>query len=398
MKMTIPVRRHGYCLLVLFLVTFAIFPSATRAQSGDAAALKIQGKTLVDAQKFTEALPVYEKLAKLLPNDPEVFRNLGFSLMGQALNTEDPAARKKLRVRAREAYVRAKELGDDSLLVKGLIDGIPPDGGTSEGYSDNAEANKLMQKAEAAFSSGRLEDAFRLYQEALALDPRCYYAALFSGDVKTQTQKYNEAEQWYQRAIAIDPYVETAYRYSATPLMKQQKYDLARDRYIEAFIVAPYNRLAMSGIVGWGQVTNTPLGHPRIDIPEVKYDAAGKPTTVMNENALTEASKAWIAYSLTRNAWHKEKFAKTFPSEKQYRHTLQEEAEALRSVLKMAKEQKLTDPQLDVLQKLDNDGVLEAFVLIAIPDQGIAMDHAAYLRTNRDKLRKYVVDYVIGVK
>jgi len=33
---------------------------------------------------------------------------------------------------------------------------------------------------------------------------------------------------------------------------------------------------------------------------------------------------------------------------------------------------------------------------MATPDRGIAADHAGYLRANRDKLRLYVVKYVVG--
>jgi hypothetical protein len=34
-------------------------------------------------------------------------------------------------------------------------------------------------------------------------------------------------------------------------------------------------------------------------------------------------------------------------------------------------------------------------VLMARPNDGIAEDHPAYLRANRDKLRRYVITYVI---
>jgi len=39
--------------------------------------------------------------------------------------------------------------------------------------------------------------------------------------------------------------------------------------------------------------------------------------------------------------------------------------------------------------------VLEAFVLMAKADEGIADDHADYLKNNRPKLRQYVLSYVI---
>jgi hypothetical protein len=44
---------------------------------------------------------------------------------------------------------------------------------------------------------------------------------------------------------------------------------------------------------------------------------------------------------------------------------------------------------------MDADGVLEAFVLMAIPTEGIAKDHASYLRSSKDKLRLYVKKYVV---
>jgi tetratricopeptide (TPR) repeat protein len=370
-------------------------------QDEEAAALKTRAAALMEALKYTDALPLYEKLAILLPKDAEVYRNLGFSLIAQAANTDDQVTRKQIRIRARNMFISARDLGDDSLLVKGIIEGMPEDGSDPLGFSDNAEANKLMKQGEASFSSGKLEDALAAYQSALKLDPRCYYAALFSGDVYNSQEKWNEAEKWYHRAIDIDPFRETAYRYSATPLMKQGKYDQARDRYVEAYINAPYDKLAVSGIVQWAQVTKTPLGHPRLNIPETKVGADGKSNTTINVNPLADdGSMAWIGYSGAREEWKKDKFAKTFPKETVYRHTVAEEVDALRSVVSLARsfKAKTLSPDIALIEKMDKDGVLEAYVYMARPDQDIARDYLSYLRSNRDKLRSYVVNYVIGKK
>ena len=107
-----------------------------------------------------------------------------------------------------------------------------------------------------------------------------------------------------------------------------------------------------------------------------------------------------MSYVTTRELWRKEKFSKQFPKERAYRHTLVEEADALRSVVSTAKTLKLKklNDQIELLSKLDQDGVLEAYILMAIPDAGIAQDHRGYLRANRAKLRQYVAGYVIGVK
>jgi len=218
-----------------------------------------------------------------------------------------------------------------------------------------------------------------------------------------QKGDYANAETWYQKAIAIDPNKETAYRYSATPLMKQRKIEEARDRYIEAFIVEPYNRFARGGLIQWAQATQTSLAHPEIAIPtNVTFDEKGDAKINLDASALLggkdDGSFAWISYGATRSIWRKEKFAKTFPNEKTYRHTLVEEVDALRSVLSVAtadKKDKKLSPSLARLKKLDEEGLLESYILLARPDEGIVQDHQEYLKQNRDKLRRYVAQYVV---
>jgi len=374
------------------------------AQGGeDIGALKQKAAELVKQQRYTEALPILEKVAAAEPDDAQTQFFLGFALIGQANNTKEPAARKALRVRARAAFVKAKELGMNEPLVDGLINSMAPDGSDGAAFSANAEADKLMNEAEALFAQGKLDDALKNYQAALRLDPKIYTAALFSGDVYKERGDFQQAEVWYQKAIEIDPYRETAYRYSATPLMKQKKYDQARDRYVEAYITEPYNKFSVSGLTQWAQVTQTRLSHPTIDIPtDVKFDEKGDAQINLDAGALLSGKDdggfAWISYGATRSTWRKEKFAKTYPREKAYRHSLAEEADALRSVLALASDKKVAktlSPSLVRLKKLDEEGLLEAYILLARPDQGIAEDHPAYLRQNRDKLRRYVVDYVL---
>ena len=183
-----------------------------------------------------------------------------------------------------------------------------------------------------------------------------------------------------KRAIAIDPNRETAYRYSATPLMKQGKTEAARDRYIEAFITEPYNQFARAGLVQWAQVTKTSLAHPNIDIPtDVTFDDKGNANINLDANALLsgkdDGSFAWISYGATRSTWRKELFAKKFPNEPAYRHSLAEEAEALRSVITLAtsdKKVKTLNPSLAKLKKLDDEGLLEAYILLGHADEGIS--------------------------
>jgi hypothetical protein len=186
--------------------------------------------------------------------------------------------------------------------------------------------------------------------------------------------------------------------------MKQGKTVEARDRYITAYITEPYSGLARAGLIQWATATNTQLAHPKIDIPShVTFDEKGDAKINLDANALLGGndggSFAWISYGATRSTWHKEKFAKAFPKEKAYRHSLAEEADALRSVITLAtadKKTKTLSPSLATLKKLNDEGLLEAYILLAHADEGISQDHPAYLKQNRDKLRRYMVEYVLA--
>ena len=400
MRNLLPIRTSRFVLLFLCLATG---PALLHAQNGESLQqLKERAEHLIDEIKYTEALPLLEQIVATDPKDARMQFYLGFALQGQATQIKDDAARRALRVRARAAFVKAKELGIAEPIVDGLIDAIPADGTDSRSFSPHVEANALMLQAEGKFSQGNLDEALANYQRALKLDPKLYYAALFSGDVFTHKGDYDQAEIWYQKAISIDPMIETAYRYSATPLMKQRKHDEALGRYIEAFITQPYSRFAVAGITQWAQVTNSTLAHPQIDIPtSVTYDAKGDATINLDAAALMgkdDGSFAWLAYGTARSNWRKEKFSKTFPAEPAYRHSLPEEAEALRSVLAIAttdKKIKTLSPSLALLKKLNDEGLLEAYILLARIDEGLAKDYNSYLTTNRAKLIRYVREYVV---
>lgn len=389
-----------------FVWSFSALPA--EAQTADELnSLKQQVVTLMNANKFTEALPILEKLAKSEPNNADTQFYLGFALLAQAKNAKDKEAARQLYVRARQSFVRAKQLGSTQKVLDAFLESLPENGIVENQYSKNNEADEAMRQGEATFTQGKIDEALKLYQKAFSLDPTIYAAALFSGDMYLRKEDFANAEIWYQKAITVNPNRETAYRYSATPLMRQKKYDQARDRYIEAFITEPFNRLTSVGLSQWAEATGAKLAHPPIEIPtNVKEDGKGGVSINLDAGTLLNGSKddgsmAWIAYGGTRSEWMKGKFTKTYPNEKVYRHSLQEEAEAIRSVLALAeadakeKKTKTLNPSLAKLKELNDKGLLEAYILLARADQGIFQDYAAYLKSNRDKLRRYVAEYVV---
>lgn len=354
--------------------------------------------------KYTEALPLFEKLAAASPNDRDVIEALALMTATQTAYLKDPEARKQARTRARELLLRAQKLGSNNTLITWMLETVVPENGADNStFSTKKEVDDAMREGEEAFASGNLPKALEMYKRALLLDPKLYEAALFIGDVYFKSADHANAGEWYGRAIAMEPDRETAYRYWGDSLMKQGRFTEAGDKFVEAYLAEPYSRLSRAGFLNWGEKANIELAHPRVDVP-TNVTSKDKDTTitldanVLAKNDKTGAPAAWMAYGIIRASWQTE-FAKQYPNEKTYRHSLKEEAAALRGALEAVKNQKLdpknVDPSLQTLQKLDKEGLLEPFILLALPDAGIAQDFPEYRKANLEKLRRYVKDYVL---
>ena len=182
--------------------------------------------------------------------------------------------------------------------------------------------------------------------------------------------------------------------------MKQGKVTETDEKFVEAYIAEPYNRLARAGFVNWGEKIHIELAHPRVDIPaSVAQKKEGETTLTLDPEMFKKDDKsgsagAWMTYGLIRGGWQKENFAKEYPNEKTYRHSLKEETSAMRAAIKVLDKQ-TGDASLQVIKKLDKEGLLEAFILLALPDAGIANDFTAYRKTNVEDLRRYVKQYVL---
>ena len=271
----------------------------------------------------------------------------------------------------------------------------------AQGVSTKKDVDEAMREGEAAFAKGEFPKALANYQRALLLDPKLYEAALMIGDIYFKGAEQDKAGEWFARAIEINPDRETAYRYWGDSLMKQGKVTEAGDKFVEAYIAEPYSRLSRAAFVNWGEKVHVELSHPRVEIPaSVAQKKEGETTLNLDPSLFgkdkdkTGAPGAWMMYGLIRGGWQKANFAKEYPNEKTPRHSLKEEASAMRAALKVLDQQK-GDESLQVIKKLDKEGLLEAFILLALPDQGIANDFVAYRKTNVEDLRRYVKQYVL---
>jgi tetratricopeptide (TPR) repeat protein len=345
---------------------------------------------LCKEHKEIEALPLLEKLHKAAPEDDVVKEYLACALVSTsgALEGDEQATR---LTRAKRMLGEIKAKRPLSNLGEILLDMVPADG-IIPPASSKAGAADAMKKGEAAFSRREFAKARASYEAALALDPTLYRAAVFAGDAYFGEGKMQEAIDWFARAAKIDPDAAVAYRYWGDALMRQGKQAEARQQFFAGIIAEPYARPAWISLMQWAKANSAEMTHPAV-LPEL--DLEKKP-----DAATEDGSFLVLLYKTSRARWKEEGFKERFPKERAYRHSLDEERESLHVVALLARQSvkagkiKALNPMLANLIKLEDEGLLDAYILFARPDEGIVKDYPAYREKNRAKLLEYLNRYV----
>lgn len=402
----------------LLCALFGYSPPLARAQENNSSPNRERGIELYEAAKYVDAIPLLEEAAARNPTDIAVLSRLGFSLYATSTTLKDPAERSKMRERAKTLLLQSREFGDNSNLTNMALEALSSPASSDIPFSQIKAAEKAMQEGEEAFVRGQVDQALILYKRALELDPKLYEAALFAGDMyfkKGHVEKNSElknelmgkAGEWFAQAIAINQNRETAHRYWGDALMAQGKMNEASLKFIEAIIAEPFNKSSYVGLTQWAERNQVGLAHPQIQQPAsaARAQTPNDPTPVLTDQDKIKpesgAAYFWSLYDRTRATWGDANFAKEYPQEKKYRHSLKEEAAALHMVAEASarqlKEKKIEslDPSLTWLVKLHESDLIEAYVLFARMNQEIIRDYADYRQQHRDKLRQYWSQHVI---
>ncbi len=368
-----------------------------------------------ESQNLVGALPLLEKVALAYPNDPAVLSRLGFALYANSTDEKDANKRTQMRQRALATLRKSRSLGDNSNLTNMALEALEHPDSSQTPFSKSQTAEAAIREGESAFMRGDMDKAIAAYKRALEADPRNYSAALYAGDSEfkkamnsTDPQfrntHFDAAGSWFAKAIEINPNTETAYRYWGDALDAQGKTNEALAKFVDAIVAEPYSgQRSYVGLMQWSQRHKIQVGHPHIEPPNSTATQGDKTTINIDPRTLDskDGSNEWLMYDLVRTNWQKTDFARNYPNEKGYRHSLKEEAAALRMVAEACARDvksgkvKTLEPSLETLVKLNEGGLLEAYILFARPDQGIALDYADYRTTNRDKLRKYWLEVAV---
>ena len=168
---------------------------------------------------------------------------------------------------------------------------------------------------------------------------------------------------------------------------------------VQAAVAEPYNRAVWRELHAWATLSGSRIKMVYVSIPP--------PGGKSMEGASSLVSGAWEVYSTIRARWQQGEFAKHFPQEKSYRHSLAEETEALKGAASKladlrANREKATlvaqDAAATELLKLYDAGLIEPYVLFSLGDDGIAEDYSSYRQNNRTKLETYMDQFVVPAR
>jgi tetratricopeptide (TPR) repeat protein len=231
------------------------------------------------------------------------------------------------------------------------------------------------------------------------LEPGNYYAALFTANTLDRRGDSHKAAEWYERAAALNPDAETAFRYYADMLAKHGDMLKARSMLIRAAVAEPYNKIVWREIRAWAVINHTAFNIVYLPIPRLPKTAAS------TAGPAEGIAAAWRAFYSVKVRWRSGvSFHERYPRELTYRHSLAEESEALsaaaQTLQRLAAQDKgaqavSVDPIAPLLLRVYEAGLIDAYVLFSLGDDGIAQDYTEYRAKHRAQLEGYLDRFVM---
>jgi tetratricopeptide (TPR) repeat protein len=383
--------RSSRAALVISLLTFFALLTAPpiSAQDEEIDPDREEAVRLINENKYLEALPILEKIILSYPNDADLWAHFGIAIISNSIILETPEERKEEQARAVKALKRAQQLGTDNLRALDLLDQFEDADGTDNFMAADPEVEKALREGEAFFGRGEYEDAYKAYERAHKLDPKNYEAALFMGDCFYARKMYKEAEPWFAMAAALDPDREMAHRFWGDALLEQKKFREAREKFIDAAIADPYGRMSWSSLNQWAETSGGSFGFYEVVPPGNEVGG----TIVVDEKLLRteDGTIHWREYSRTRNRLEPGAEVPTFKTDIAAWKSV---AAAFRKDLKEGRV-RYPDAGLVKLLRIDDEGLVEVYVLLQRPYPHFSDYYPEFKKNNRAKIRDFIIRYIL---
>ncbi|WP_051276188.1 TPR end-of-group domain-containing protein [Desulfovirgula thermocuniculi] len=122
------------------------------------------------------------------------------------------------------------------------------------------KALQLFWQGYAAYKARRYDEAIKIFDQAIAIDPACHQAYSYKGAALAFKGDYRQAISALDRAIALKPDYEDAYFNKALTYELAGSYEEALANYDRALALNPTNPWSYYGKASiYGRLKNVPL-------------------------------------------------------------------------------------------------------------------------------------------
>jgi tetratricopeptide (TPR) repeat protein len=264
-------------------------------------------------------------------------------------------------------------------------------------WPENPQAQELINQAEEHYQARRYAEAAKLYEKAVAVCPDCYLARAYLGDAKLFAGDPAGALVDYQKATEINPDDYRLYYFQGSALARLGRLKEARDAFAWSLVLNPRNPILREFFQ-----QNRGLGMAILDdvlVPRGFAHEDGKAVAVEFD---PDYGPAWLAFANCKALWLGEaSHRKEMTGTTEIHFSSIEETECLASTVmvyasqKEKGEQGPTDPSLDRLMAVIQDGMVDELILFEMATRV----HPQYTLTlddeERQRLKAYVLQHVL---
>lgn len=371
-------------------------------QDEDYGQLRQKATELISQNRYIDALPLLEKIAKKFPRDAEIMAHYGIARLARAVTLTDETRRKAEGSKAGDILIIAKSLGTKNVIALQYADIVERGGELDSVFSASSkEVENAIREGEGFFSSGEFAKARESYERAYKLDPKNYEAVLFIGDCYYSEKKYAESEPWFAKAVALEPNREQAYRFWGDALMFQGKTNEALSKFADAVIADPSSRLTWKQFLDWVSEHSERNGSPFVTLPGATDDDIVRLAVKPEFLQIEDGTSNWEKYIETRKL---QDSRSNNSDDQDYEPSIAEEVAALKKVIAGVKADrdagavKKLHTGLANLIRLDETNLLDAYVLMFAHGASNCREYAEFRKGSRDKLRRLLTEHVAGLK
>ena len=288
----------------------------------------------------------------------------------------------------------------DPIAMPKLVQG--PNGPYIDEIETSNKAEPLIQEAEAAYYKKEFASARAKYVEAYRIEPLYYPALEFIGDTYFGEHQYDTAIIWYDKAKQANPLDYQPYLYRADALDRLGRADEARQAMIEVLTLRPRYKNALLMAHGMSQRLKMEVHDSNFAPHAYAVKAGGDSSSASEVDVVTSAtpSAPWVAYANAKAIWLGEpKHRSALSGNESDGWTMDHERECIANLLAGYAAARANgapaDAELDRIQKIVDDGMLDAFIVYEITSRLYPNITLTLPAKSQAYIRSYVEKYVL---